>query len=159
GRANGGAAGESRLVRRVDWLSRPGRVCQYQRRHSLFSLPAYELNDMSSHDPIVIAGIGSTEFSQGSGRSELQLAAGAAMAALTDAGIEAREVDGFSTVDLDNNAEVDLQRAIGAGPLTFFSRIHYGGGGGCATIQQAVLALRAGVANVVIAYRAMNERS
>jgi acetyl-CoA acetyltransferase len=45
------------------------------------------------------------------------------------------------------------------GELTFFSRIHYGGGAGCGTIQQAALAIEAGVADVVVCYRAFNERS
>jgi acetyl-CoA acetyltransferase len=43
--------------------------------------------------------------------------------------------------------------------MTFFSRIHYGGGGACAVVQQAALAVMAGVAEVVVCYRAMNERS
>jgi acetyl-CoA acetyltransferase len=107
----------------------------------------------------VIAGVGATDFSKNSGRSELRLAAEAVTAALRDAGISPAEVDGFCTFVMDNNAENELQRAVGAGPLTFFSRIHYGGGGGCGAVQQAVLAVAAGIANVVVCYRAMNERS
>src|SRR5699024_11350152 len=42
---------------------------------------------------------------------------------------------------------------------TFFSRIHYGGGAAAATVQQAALAVATGVADVVVAYRAFNERS
>ena len=40
-----------------------------------------------------IAGIGQTEFSKASGRSELQLACEATRAALDDAGIHPRDVD------------------------------------------------------------------
>jgi acetyl-CoA acetyltransferase len=43
--------------------------------------------------------------------------------------------------------------------LTFFSRIHHGGGAGGGTIQQAVLAVTSGIADVVVCYRAFNERS
>src|SRR5690606_26416102 len=50
-------------------------------------------------------------------------------------------------------------RAIGAGPLRFFSRVHFGGGAACAVVMQAALAVAAGVADVVVCYRAMNERS
>ena len=39
------------------------------------------------------------------------------------------------------------------------SRIHYGGGAGCATVQQAALAIEHKVADVVVCYRAFNERS
>ncbi len=43
-----------------------------------------------------IAGIGATEFSKESGRSELRLAVEAVDLALRDAGIEPSEVDGLS---------------------------------------------------------------
>ena len=45
------------------------------------------------------------------------------------------------------------------GDLRFFSRIHYGGGAACATVQQAAMAVATGVADVVVAYRGFNERS
>jgi hypothetical protein len=32
---------------------------------------------------------------------------------------------------MDNNPEIEVARAIGTGPLRFFSRIHYGGGAAC----------------------------
>jgi acetyl-CoA acetyltransferase len=43
--------------------------------------------------------------------------------------------------------------------LTFFSRVHYGGGAPCATIHQAAMAVVTGTADVVVCYRAFNERS
>ena len=43
-----------------------------------------------------IAGIGATEFSKDSGRSELKLAVEAARAALDDAGLTPADVDGMS---------------------------------------------------------------
>jgi acetyl-CoA acetyltransferase len=106
-----------------------------------------------------IAGIGATEFSKESGRSELHLAVESVDLALRDAGIEPSEVDGLVTYSSDTNPEIDIARSLGMGELTFFSRIHYGGGAGCGTIQQAALAVQAGVADVVVCYRAFNERS
>ena len=106
-----------------------------------------------------IAGIGATEFSKESGRSELRLAVEAVDLALRDAGIEPSEVDGLVTFSSDTNPEIDIARSLGMGELSFFSRIHYGGGAGCGTIQQAALAIEAGVADVVVCYRAFNERS
>lgn len=114
---------------------------------------------MSLKNRAAIVGIGATEFSKNSGRSELQLAAEAAKAALADAGISPAEVDGMSSYTIDNNAEIDIARSIGASDLRFFSRIHYGGGAACAPLMQAAMAVANGVANVVICYRAMNERS
>src|SRR5271154_5443142 len=106
-----------------------------------------------------IVGIGATEFSKESGRSELRLAAEAVDLALRDAGIEPAEVDGMVTFSSDTNPEIEIARSLGMGELTFFSRIHYGGGAGCGTIQQAAMAVASGVADVVVCYRAFNERS
>ena len=106
-----------------------------------------------------IAGIGATEFSKDSGRSELRLAAEAAAAALADAGLAPAEVDGLVTFTMDSNAEVAVARELGIGELRFLSQIGYGGGAACATVHQAALAVAAGAAEVVICYRALNERS
>ena len=106
-----------------------------------------------------IAGIGATEFSKDSGRSELQLSAEATLSALADAGLEASDVDGLVTFTMDTSAEIALARELGMGELRFFSRINYGGGAACATVQQAAMAVATGVADVVVAYRGFNERS
>jgi len=108
---------------------------------------------------VAIAGIGATEFSKDSGRSELRLAVEAVAGALADAGIAPTEVDGMVTYSSETNPDVDIARSLGIGELAFFSRIHYGGGAACATIQQAALAVASGVADVVVCYRAFNERS
>ena len=106
-----------------------------------------------------VAGIGATEFSKESGRSELQLSAEATLAALADAGLRPGEVDGLITFTMDNTAEIALARELGMGELRFFSRISYGGGAACATLQQAAMAVATGMAEVVVCYRGFNERS
>ncbi|MFF4600423.1 lipid-transfer protein [Amycolatopsis sp. NPDC001319] len=106
-----------------------------------------------------IAGIGATEFSKDSGRSELRLAAECVTHALADAGLSASEVDGLVSFTMDGSAEIALARELGIPELEFFSRIHYGGGAAAATVQQAAMAVATGVADVVVAYRAFNERS
>jgi acetyl-CoA acetyltransferase len=106
-----------------------------------------------------VAGIGATEFSKDSGRSELQLAAEATAAALADAGLRPADVDGLVTFTMDAVAEVAVARELGVGELRFFSQIGYGGGAACATVHQAALAIAAGAAEVVVCYRALNERS
>ncbi len=108
---------------------------------------------------VAIAGIGATEFSKESGRTEMRLAVEATLAALADAGIDPAEVDGMCTFTMDHNPEVEVHNQIGGRELTFFSRIDYGGGGACAPVMQAAMAIATGVANVVVCYRAMNERS
>ncbi|MFZ3558748.1 lipid-transfer protein [Streptomyces sp. BH055] len=106
-----------------------------------------------------IVGIGATEFSKDSGRSELKLAVEAVHAALDDAGLSPSDVDGLVTFTMDTNPEITVAQAAGMGELSFFSRVHYGGGAACGTVQQAALAVASGVADVVVCYRAFNERS
>ncbi|GAA0941688.1 lipid-transfer protein [Actinocorallia libanotica] len=106
-----------------------------------------------------IAGIGATEFSKESGRSELQLACEAVLAAIVDAGLEPSDVDGMVTFTADTSSEIHIARNLGIGELKFFSRIGHGGGAACATVQQAAMAVATGVADVVVCYRAFNERS
>ncbi|MFF3243237.1 lipid-transfer protein [Streptomyces sp. NPDC002870] len=106
-----------------------------------------------------VVGIGATEFSKDSGRSELKLAVEAVRAALDDAGLSPTDVDGLVTFTMDTSPEITVAQAAGIGELSFFSRIHYGGGAACATVQQAALAVASGVAEVVVCYRAFNERS
>ena len=110
-------------------------------------------------DRAAIVGIGATEFSKQSGRSELRLAVEATVAALDDAGLQPSDVDGMVTYTQDTNPEIEIARNVGIGELSFFSRIHHGGGAACGTIQQAVMAVATGVAEVVVCYRAFNERS
>ncbi|MFZ4235103.1 lipid-transfer protein [Streptomyces murinus] len=106
-----------------------------------------------------VVGIGATEFSKDSGRSELRLAVEAVRAALDDAGLTPADVDGLVTFTMDTSPEITVAQACGMGELSFFSRVHYGGGAACATVQQAALAVAAGIAEVVVCYRAFNERS
>ncbi|MGJ6962332.1 lipid-transfer protein [Streptosporangium sp. G11] len=107
----------------------------------------------------VVAGIGATEFSKQSGRSELQLAAEAVFAALDDAGLAPSDVDGLVTYTQDANQEIAVAREVGIGDLSFFSRVHYGGGAACGTVLHAAMAVATGVAETVVCYRAFNERS
>ncbi|MFC8914416.1 lipid-transfer protein [Streptomyces sp. NPDC047821] len=106
-----------------------------------------------------VVGIGATAFTKDSGRSELALAVEAVRAALDDAGLTPADVDGLVTFTMDTSPEITVAQAAGIGELSFFSRVHYGGGAACATVQQAALAVAAGVAEVVVCYRAFNERS
>jgi acetyl-CoA acetyltransferase len=106
-----------------------------------------------------IAGIGASTFSRDSGKTELALAIDAIEDALDDAGIDRSAVDGMVTYTVDETDEIDLGRTMGLGDLTFFSRVPHGGGGSCGTVHQAVLAVAAGAAEVVVCYRSINGRS
>ena len=106
-----------------------------------------------------VAGIGQTEFSKDSGRSELQLASEAVRAALDDAGLAPADVDGLVTMTHDPNDEHSLMRSVGIESVRWTSRTPFGGGGSAALIEHAAAAVASGAAEVVVVYRAFNERS
>ena len=106
-----------------------------------------------------IVGIGQTEFSKNSGRSELQLAAESIKAALDDAGLTPADVDGLITFTLDGSDEVGVARCLGIPDLKYASRLPNGGAASVATIFHAMSAVASGTCDVVVVWRAMNERS
>jgi acetyl-CoA acetyltransferase len=111
------------------------------------------------HDTAAIVGIGSTEFSKSSGRSELQLATECVKTALDDAGIPPADVQGMVTFSLDTSEEIEIARSVGIRDLRLFSRIPHGGGAACSIVHQAAMAVATGTADVVVCYRALNGRS
>jgi acetyl-CoA acetyltransferase len=114
----------------------------------------------SLHDQACIVGIGHTEYSKDSGRSELKLACEAIGAAIEDAGLTPADIDGLTKFTMDNNDPIDIARNLGMPELRFFGEVAYGGGGGpVGSIQMAAMAVATGQAKAVVAFRAMNERS
>ena len=106
-----------------------------------------------------IAGIGQTEFSKESGRTELQLACEAVKAALDDAGLTPADLHLLVVVEGEGDEAIYVGRSLGIDDVRLFSRIPYGGGASAATVLQAAMAVATGVAQVVVVYRAFNERS
>ena len=81
-------------------------------------------------DKTCIVGIGHTEYSRDSGRSELTLACEAIGAAIADAGLRPSDIDGLTKYTMDNNDPVDIARNLGIPELRFTGEVAYGGGGG-----------------------------
>jgi acetyl-CoA acetyltransferase/uncharacterized OB-fold protein len=106
-----------------------------------------------------ISGIGQTEFSKNSGRSELQLAAEASLAAIQDAGLEPSDIDGFVTTTVETNPEPALMECLGINDITWLGRLPGGGNVASAVVQMAAAAVVSGAARSVLVYRAFNERS
>ncbi|MET3859411.1 acetyl-CoA acetyltransferase [Dietzia sp. 2505] len=106
-----------------------------------------------------IVGIGTTDYSKASGRSPLTLAAQASRAALIDAGIDPREVDGIVRCDMDLVSAPALADSLGVRDLTYWGETGPGGSGPAAMVGQAVAAVRAGLASTVVVFRALNGRS
>ena len=106
-----------------------------------------------------IAGAGQTEFSTAAGRSETQLACEAIAAALADAGLAARDVDGLVSYTIDPVEEIELVRALGIEEVHWSSRIPYGGAGSQGVLLHAAAAVASGAARTVVVYRAIKARS
>jgi len=115
--------------------------------------------DSRLRDTTAIVGIGQTEFSKAAGRSETQLAAEAIVAALADAGLTTADVDGLVSYTIDPVEETELVRTLGIPEIHFSSRVPYGGGGSQGVLLHAASALVSGIADVVVAYRAIKARS
>ena len=97
--------------------------------------------ERSLHNQAVIVGIGQTEFTKNSGRSELALAAECVKNAIDDAGLSPADIDGMSAFTLDNTDEIELARTLGIPQLTFWGRIPYGGGAAVGIVHQAAMAV------------------
>ena len=108
---------------------------------------------------VAIAGIGETDFSRDSGRSELMLSLQAITRALDDAGIETREVDGLMKWWVDTSTEAEVAANLGIPDLAFWGEVNQAGNVGAALVAHAAAAIHAGLANVIVIYRGMNGRS
>lgn len=106
-----------------------------------------------------IVGIGATEFSKDSGRTEMRLALEAVKAALDDCGLKGSDIDGMASFSMDNNWENEILRQVGGKELKFFARTEFGGGAAVGPFVHAAMAIASGLCEVVVVYRALNERS
>lgn len=115
--------------------------------------------DTALRDRCAIVGIGATEFSKRSGRSELTLATEASRAALADAGLTPADVDGLVSCDMDLVSYNALAESLGIPDLSYWGQNGPGGAAPCAMVGQAVAAVLSGQATTVLVYRALNGRS
>jgi acetyl-CoA acetyltransferase len=118
-----------------------------------------EGDEFHHRDRCAIVGIGATDFSRASGRSDLTLATQASLAALADAGLRAADVDGIVRCDMDLVRSNDLVHSLGLRHLDYFGDAGPGGVAPCAMIGQAVAAIVAGLATTVLVFRSLNGRS
>ena len=70
------------------------------------------MRDVPAHRRAVIAGIGHTEFSQHSGRSPLQLASEASLAAIKDAGLSPADIDVLLDDKVVKQATLTQERSL-----------------------------------------------
>ncbi len=108
-----------------------------------------------------IVGIGCTEFSNRSGRSEYQLALEASVAACKDAGISPHDIDcitipAYQTTTVDEAAMIN---GLGIRNLSHLGSVGHGGGSACGVVGHAALALATGMAKYALCFRALNSSS
>lgn len=107
----------------------------------------------------VIVGVGESEYRKRGGHSdkpELSLCLDAIHNAALDAGLDAREIDGFSSFGFEKNEPSVVQTALAA-PAQRFSSIVWGaGGGGCSgSVMLAAMAVATGQSRYAVAYRSV----
>jgi acetyl-CoA acetyltransferase len=107
----------------------------------------------------IIVGIGETEISKDSGRSDVRLNLEASLAALSDGGIVATDVDGIVVPALVGATAEDLMSALGLADLAYSAAIHMGGAGPLAALAHARLAVTSGAAQNVLVSFGQNGRS
>ena len=117
------------------------------------------VEDYKIKDNVAIVGIGATEFSKDSGRSEAQMACECIKSAVDDAGLKIEDIDGLVKYAMDYTDEMHIVSALGIPNLNYFAECGWGGGASCATVLHAAAAIATGAAKYVVCYRAMNERS
>ena len=107
----------------------------------------------------VIKGIGETEFSKDSGRSDLRLNLEASLTAIRDAGLTPGDIDGIVVPGLVGATAEDLMTNFGIDDLAYTACVHMGGAGPLASLAHARLAVLGGVAKNVLISFGYNGRS
>ena len=103
-----------------------------------------------------IVGIGQTEFSKRLGISEERVAYHAIRAAVADAGLDMRDIDGLVRYSLETNSDWQIAYNLGIPSLSYFAAAPGGGNAGANTIQLAANAIAAGIATCIVCFRARN---
>jgi acetyl-CoA acetyltransferase len=111
---------------------------------------------------VAAVGIGQTPYYK-RGKSpdaERKLCLRAIVAACEDAGVDPRDIDGFSSYGADTNEGTRINYGLGTRELRWSTLIWGGGGGGSAgAMAAAASAIIAGQADTVVVYRASAESS
>lgn len=102
-------------------------------------------------DQACIVGVGETKYCRkpGSGMTEEALQLHASVAALQDAGLKGREIDGILAFPNVGKSEA-FAASLGSENLRFAATIHMGGASPVASLRMAAMAVIAGAANYVL---------
>ena len=106
-----------------------------------------------------VVGVGETRYAKWGGitdASEYQLATQAVLAAIADAGMTPDDVDGLASFAEDRNEATFMAADLGLPELRYASLSWLpGGGGACAAVANAAMAVESGAAEAVVVYRSL----
>lgn len=106
-----------------------------------------------------IVGVGESQYTKWGKivhETEHALAHKAILRAVTDAGLRADDIDGLASFAEDRNEAIFIAAELGIPELRFGNMVWMpGGGGGCAAVSNACMAVETGQAEVVVVYRSL----
>ena len=106
-----------------------------------------------------IVGIGETGYARRGGipdKTELSLCLEAIRTAAADAGIDAKEIDGYASFGFERHEPAVVQTALAAPLLRYASQVWGGGGGGCSgSVMLAAMAVATGQCRYAVVYRSI----
>lgn len=106
-----------------------------------------------------IVGVGESQYTKWGkivDETEHALAHKAILTAVADAGLSIDDVDGLASFAEDRNEAIFIAAEIGLPELRFGNMVWMpGGGGGCAAVSNACMAVETGQAEVVVVYRSL----
>ena len=113
------------------------------------------MNERRAH----IVGVGESEYTRWGKIGDITehaLACQAIKKAVSDAGLSMDAVDGLASFADDRNEAIFLAAELGLPALRFGNMVWMpGGGGGCAAVSNAAMAVETGQAEVVVVYRSL----
>lgn len=105
---------------------------------------------MSMREKAAITGVGETQYMRGSGKSAFQLQVEASLAAIADAGLTPKDIDGIIPIGITGAPAEEFVTNFGIEDLRFSALTPMGGASSIAAVQCAAAAISAGVCNHVL---------
>jgi acetyl-CoA acetyltransferase len=106
-----------------------------------------------------IVGVGESQYTKWGKIGDITehaLALQTIITAITDAGLKVSDIDGLASFAEDRNEGIFIAAELGIPELRYSNMVWMpGGGGGCAAISNAAMAVETGQAEVVVVYRSL----
>lgn len=105
-----------------------------------------------------IIGLGTSEFSKNSGRTELKMVCECIRDALDEAGLVPPDIDGIVKHTNESSDEHAVTSAMGMGNLAYFGECRWDGAPS-GMVMRAAIGVATGMANYIVVYRVVNRAS